>query len=169
MVAFLTALGLFVASFCVHAVLWRLRVPNNQTHALVVIFGLTPLVLTALLLLGPFSSHWQAIPLSDWAGIALFEIAATGCYLIVYTGIEEDSPSISLIWAMEGAGKLGCSREDLTQVITEERFIKPRVRALQRGGFLEETTGGQRLTARGRRAARTAMRLSRLFNIHDSV
>lgn len=169
MVAFLTAFGLFAASFCFHALLWRVHVPKRQTQALVVIFILTPLVLSALLLFGPLSSTWGALSLEDWVAIALFEITATGCYLIVYTGVEEDSPSISLIWAMKSTGGLGCSRQDLTRVITQERFIKPRIRALERDGFLETTAGGLRLTNRGRRAARFAVHLSRLFNIHDSV
>jgi len=169
MVAFLTAFSLFIASFGVQVVLWRIRVPRNQTRALLLVFGIAPLVLATFWLAGAAEFSWPVPSPADWIGIGLFHAAATGCYLIVYTGVEEDSPSITIINALEAAGNAGCSRAELASRITEDRFVRPRLLALKRGRFLEEAGDGRRLTARGRRAARTAVMLSRLFNIHESV
>jgi hypothetical protein len=168
MVALLTALGLFLASFGVHVLWWRARVPEGHLKALVIVFGLTPLLASALLL-GSTSSLWRMVTVSGWVGIALFHLGATGCYLITYTGVTEDSPSLAIVRALRRAKSAGCSRDELALQITEQKFVHPRLLALQRGGFLEQVAGGKRLTARGRRAALTAVRLSRLFNIHDSV
>ena len=42
MSSLLTAVGLFLAAFAAHLVVWRIRIPRRQTGALVLIFALVP-------------------------------------------------------------------------------------------------------------------------------
>ena len=99
----------------------------------------------------------------------MFYLGAIGCYLIAYTAVEETSPSLTIIRTLEAAGNTGCSLEELSSVITESNFVKPRLEALRRDGMVTGADGGFVLTRRGRQAAQTALLLSRIFNIQENA
>jgi hypothetical protein len=169
MVAFLTALGLLLASFAVHVLVWRVRLPRNQSGVLLLIFILVPVFLGTLM--GTAGRHhWGPEILGwDWAGILVFQGGATLSYLVVYTGIEEESPSLVIFRALHQNPEQGCARSELALLITEERFMRSRLQSLRSGGFVEPAPGGYRLTRRGRRTARAATILASIFNIRDSA
>lgn len=162
MTPFFLTLGLLVFAWIVHVVWWRISLPQHQSRALLLIFGAVAAIAAACY-------AWRGTPgVSgfDLPGMALFYAAAAGCYLLVYTGVEESSPSITIFRALEQAGALGLDEAELATHITNERFVKPRLQALQRDGMIAMTEAGGRLTARGRRMALLARRLAMLFNIH---
>jgi hypothetical protein len=98
----------------------------------------------------------------------VFYLGAVGCYLITYSGVEQTSPSLVIVRAIETAGNDGCSREELAALITEERFVRPRLEALRRDGMVIAVDGGFVLTRGGKRAAQLASVLSRVFNIREN-
>jgi hypothetical protein len=67
--------------------------------------------------------------------------------------------------ALQDAGPAGCSPGELSTVITDDNFVKPRIDALKRDGMLAAVAGGYVLTRRGKQAARLSLLLSRIFNI----
>lgn len=162
MTVLLFALGLFGLSWLVHFAWWRLQLPRHHTKALVLVFALTPLAIVAgLILLG----RANLFTLAEWASLGLFHAGASLCYLITYAGVEETSPSLVIIRALERAGNRGATRADLQPCITNEQFITPRLDSLTRDGFVQLESGAYRLTDRGRSAAKVALRLSALFNL----
>lgn len=168
MATLLIAVGLFLSAIAAHVVIWRFRVPRNQTRCLLLIFALAPLLLCAAAAAkSPFAP--RTLLAKDVAGIALFYLGAVGCYLITYAGVEETSPSLKLIRALEAAGGDGCTREDLAELITEEHFIEPRLRSLKSQRIIAETAEGIKLTSRGTRIARSAALLSGVFRIDEGV
>lgn len=166
MSALFFALALLLSAWGIHVVWWRWRLPRHHTAALLLVFALPLLAATGLWLGGNFhlGLKWADIP-----GIVLFYGAATACYLITYAGVEETSPSLVIIRTLEKAGNWGCSREELSSCITEERFILPRLVALQRDGLVQASGDGARLTPRGLWFARLATLLGRLFNLPEGV
>jgi hypothetical protein len=162
MTVLLSALGLFGLSWLLHFAWWRLRLPTHHTKALVVVFAGTPVAAAAALAL---SDNHAVFTSADWASLALFHMGASLCYLITYAGVEETSPSLVIIRALERAGKRGATRDDLQPCITDEQFITPRLDSLTRDGFVLLDHGSYRLTERGRSAARVAQRISSLFNL----
>jgi hypothetical protein len=169
MSAFLIASGFFFLSLTVHVGVWRLRLPKHHTRALLLIFALVPVVGAGVLLMMGRNPGWPGLQLADVPGMALFYLGATACYLITYAGVEEVSPSLLIIRALEAAPAKGCTRDELAALITKERFVLPRLRALQRDGLLAPADTGAALTARGLRAARVATRLAQIFNLHESA
>ncbi len=99
----------------------------------------------------------------------LFYVGATGCYLITYTGIEETSPSLALMRALERAGSSGCRLEDLEKVVTDDRFVKPRIEALVCAQLIVTSNGGYILTKKGMRIARLSLLISWTFNVKECV
>lgn len=166
MAALLSSLGLFAFAWLLHLLWWRCRLPRNHTAGLLVVFAAAPPIAT-LLWLACGSPHWFG--LQDLPGMALLYLGAVGCYLIAYTAIEETSPSLAIFSALQAAGSAGCTREQLSAVITDSNFIKPRLDALRRDGILEVVADGCILSPRGKKAAQLAMLVSRLFNIEKNA
>jgi hypothetical protein len=165
----LIAVGLFLSALAAHVIIWRVRIPRNQTRCLLLIFALTPLFLCAAAAATRSSIPMRPFFPGDVPGIALFYLGAVGCYLITYAGVEETSPSLKLIRALEAAAEDGCTRGDLAKLITEEHFVEPRLRALKRQGIIAETAEGNTLTGRGTLIARSAALLSAIFRIDEGV
>ena len=166
MVALLTSLGMYLVAIAVHVVWWKVRLPRHHTGALIVVFALTPVVAAAgwLVVLSPPALAWGDLP-----GMVLLYLSASGCYLITYAGVEETSPSLVIIRALERSMGRGCTREELETLITEDRFVRPRLEALKRDGFIENAGSGYRLSRRGVCIAVIIASLAQLFNIDDTA
>jgi hypothetical protein len=162
MAALLTPLALFGAAWVLHALWWRLAPPRRHTAALAALFAVVPLV--AAVAFPDCLPRAADLP----AALALY-LGAAACYLIVYTGIEQTSPTLVLVRALERAGPGGCSREDLAGLITDDLFVRPRLEALAMDGIVARGPGGWALTQRGRRAARAATWLARFFGIRENA
>lgn len=160
--ALLIAVGLFGFAWLLHLLWWRLRLPSNHSAALLLLFALAPFFILALWLVAGMP---RLVSLADIPGIALLYLGAVGCYLITYTAIEETSPSLAIFGALQAAGAAGCAREQLSTVITDSNFIKPRLDALRRDGMLKAAGDGYILSRRGKKAVGLALMISRLFNI----
>jgi hypothetical protein len=167
MTSLLFAVGLFLFAFAAHVALWRIRIPRHQTGTLVLVFVAAPVPAWAAVRLLETTGAPGHPPLSDLPSIALFYAGAACCYLITYAGVEEASPSLLIVRALEAAADKGSSRAELAAIITKERFVEPRIRALTEQGLTTITPAGSHLTARGIRVARLAGLLSRCFRIHD--
>lgn len=166
MTALLSSLGLFGFAWLLHLLWWRWQLPRNHTGALLVVFAAAPLIAT-LLWMASGGPHW--VGLRDIPGMALLYLGAVGCYLIAYTAIEETSPSLAIFGTLRAAGSAGCTSEELSGVITDSNFIKPRLDALRRDGILVAAADGYILSSRGKKAAHLAMLVSRLFNVEKNA
>jgi hypothetical protein len=166
MPALIVSLVLFFSALVAHVLWWKVRVPRHQTRGLLIVFGLIPVFGSVVWLV---TGGRPALAMGDLMGIALFYGGAMCCYLVVYAGVEEVSPSLTIIRALERAGPRGCTRSELASEITEERFIRPRLDALRRDGLIEVVPGGCRLTQPGLRVAELATALACAFGIHESA
>jgi hypothetical protein len=129
-VVFLAAAGLLTA-FAVHLAIWRLRVPRRTTIVLAAIFaaGLVTELLVARLLVPGFGWSECLYSTALYGAIAL-------TYLLLYTGIECDSPTLSLARYIALGGPNGRSRSDIDDFIRSHPFIQSRLKQLERGGFV---------------------------------
>ena len=166
MIALLASLALFGIAWLLHVAWWRLRLPRRHIAALLCLFAAVPI---------GAGFAWLALPLNSLlaaaevpAVLALY-LGAAACYLIVYTGVEQTSPTLVIIRALDSAPREGCSSADLARLITEDLFVRPRLEALALDGLLAPAGNGWSLTPRGRRAARIASFLARLFRIRESA
>jgi len=166
MAALLYGLTAFLLALAVHVLWWRWRLPRHHTAALLAVFAVPPLLAAAIWLL---HAPLPGLGPADLPGLVLFYLGAAGCYLITYAGVEETSPSLVIIRALEQAGPRGCSREELAAGVTAERFIHPRLAALKRDQLIAPGAGGATLTPAGHRIACLATILARLFNLNEGI
>ena len=147
-----TGLGLFAAVFCLHLALWRIRAPRRQFKALL---GLFYGSLLAVLILG-----WTSlIPAFRFAPaeavhLLLFFTGLTLSYIIVYSAVQVDSPSLVIVSGIAASGESGLERDALFAQLTDDILVRPRLEDLVRdnvvtfdGGVYRIRRGGGRFLA----------------------
>jgi hypothetical protein len=169
MLALLFAISLVLASFAVHVIVWRVRLPRRQTRALLLVFSLVPITVILAIVSGFAPGRFYSPVAAEIPAIALFYMGATCTYLITYYGIEDTSPSLTIIRAVQRSGTHGCSREELEVLLSESQPVESRLAALKSAGYLTPSGTGFLLAPRGMRAARAARFFAKLFNIHESA
>src|SRR5687768_7371144 len=131
MSALLASLGLFGIAWLIHVAWWRSAPPLRQSAALVWLFVAVPVAAAAALVLG----GPRLLPAEIPAALALYAGAAAS-YLIVYTGIEQSSPTLIIVRALARAQASGCSERELAEVVTDDVLLRPRMQALEMDGIV---------------------------------
>lgn len=137
-------LSFFIIAFILHFTIWKIRVPRRQINALLMFFFGT-LALSILL-----SSLFVGIGLLEYLQIILLFTSLTAAYIITYSAIEVDSPSLSLMLAFSAAGRAGLVMEDIYKFMTDEKLVIPRINDLVRDKLITDDYGKYRLTRSGK-------------------
>jgi hypothetical protein len=144
----------FALSLTVQLVVWRIRIPVRQAKALLVLFAASPFLLLAALVLasGPFPAVGVLmIPRGPWEILhtALLVGSLTGAWLITYSAVEVDSPSLHIVHAVAAAGDSGIAETELRALFPDELLLYPRIDDLVTDRMVEVDAGAYRLTAKG--------------------
>jgi hypothetical protein len=137
---FLTSVGLFLVAFVVHLIIWRLKLPRAHIKALLLIFG----AIFCAWLLVSIVRPWR---IAEVLHVTLFYWSMSLCYVITYTAIEADSPTLSLIRFLVEARTEGRSKDAVAQFMVSRPFVRARLGALARAGLIREE--GSRYVATG--------------------
>lgn len=138
MALFLITAAVFLVGLVVHLILWRVRMPRHHTSALLVIFAVIFLLAIPVLL--------GAVPAwPDRLRIALLYLAASLCYVITYSAIEGDSPTLSLMRLLDHKGDAGLPVAEVDHFLARRPFVKARLSALILSGHVREEGGRYRL------------------------
>src|SRR5260370_16204660 len=126
MEVFLVGTGLFVIAFLIHVAVWNFRVPRRQATTLLLVF-VTVGTAGAL-------GHWTyngsggltLAPLRVALSL-LFYFSACAIYFLLFSAIEVDSPTMTLIGIIRRNGARGTSREQLMQEMAGRPLVRPRL------------------------------------------
>jgi hypothetical protein len=161
----LFSVELFLSAFVIHWLIWRVRVPRRQTRALLLIFlGALAVGLAGILLL-PNPKDWTPIHFWEWVQVALFHVSLTLAYIVIYSTLEEHSPTLTLVKYVADAGNSGRSQGDLETFMDGIQSLGSRLDALRRDDMVTEECGLFRLTAKGSRWAQVFHFWRRLLHI----
>jgi hypothetical protein len=119
------SVGLLAVAFAVHVVVWRLRVPARQGRALVAVFGVVGVAgFLFASFVGPFdlSARPLMLPVAvmTYVGCALV-------YLILFSAIEADSPTLTILGMIRRAGSMGVSEAVLAAALREHDVVRVRI------------------------------------------
>ena len=82
--------------------------------------------------------------------VALFVTAFTLAYMITYSAIEADSPTLLMIRTIAAAGDKGIARDDFFATLSDAVLVDPRLRDLITDRMAVLAEGKYRLTGKGR-------------------
>ena len=134
MSVFLSGTGLFVLALAVHVILWKVRLPKHHTPALLGIFFL------ALLPGFPLAMS-QGLTVIDTLHASLLYISLSLCYVITYSAIEGDSPTLSLMMFVAEKPANGRTLQEIESFFAARPFIRARISALLHSSLVREENG----------------------------
>jgi len=143
------AIGCLAAAFGFHLLWWRLRLPQSQLKALLVVFFITWSVVCAFAWIGNcgFLSLGKGGAFVGFPYFSLLYWSAALCYVITYSAMEGDSPTLSLTRHLHARGAEGVSHEEIEEFFRQRPFVGARVKALVTDDIFIEEEGGYRLSA----------------------
>ena len=127
-------LSLFCLAFVIHLIVWRIHLPTRQIKTLVQLFIV--ILILGILALWLFPPSFRFLQLSgpesfwEYIHIYLFFVSLTLAYMITYTAIEADSPSLVLIMKVSEAGSEGLDSKKLEQMMSDDILVIPRLEDL---------------------------------------
>jgi len=159
---------LFVVAFIFHLIIWKIRLPKRQIKALLLIFfgililGLLNLWSNTL----PLKGLRVAVPLTmaEYLHIALFFTSLTLAYVVTYTALEVDSPSMVMVINIANAGPEGLDKTAFEKTLTDDILVTPRLRDLVTSEVTYMDGNKYRLTPKGIMLARIFVFYRKLMN-----
>lgn len=143
----------FFSFFLIHLAVWKIKLPVRQTKVLLLIlFGGLAASLAAFALAPSFSLLGIGVPAGagELLATALYVTSFILAYMITYSAVEADSPTLVMIKAVADAGAAGLRKEDFFTATNDEVLVEPRLRDLLTDRMAVIVAGRYSLTAKGR-------------------
>ena len=143
----------FFCALLVHFSVWKIYLPRRQLDFLLKFFLLFLVFCIIVLKFTPkFSLFGIDAPqnIFDYLSFCLFYISAMLSYIISYSALEADSPSMVIVLKVEKAGRAGIAIEELERDMTNETLLLPRIKDLERDGLAVLKNNRYRITSKGR-------------------
>ena len=147
MIVFLMSITTWISAWFVHLILWHVHLPKAQIKMLLAVFFFgwcAAIVLTTTTNWGFYGSG-EGIALFGFLYFSLLYWSAALCYVITYSAMEGDSPTLSLARYLHRKGDKGVCHEEVEEFFRQRPFIGARVRALVTDRILIEESNGYRL------------------------
>lgn len=150
MTVFLAGAGLLFASLIVQLLVWRLALPRSQTLGLLLIFALVPPCVLGAAALG---GHGLSLPAPEAARLVLGYVSFALAYVVLYSAIEHQSPTLAIVLRVAQEGSGGCPSSELFASFAREDPMSNRIDAMELGGYVQLDGDVVKLTSHGRRYA----------------
>ena len=131
---FLTSCVLLVVALLLHVGVWRIRLPKHHTRTLLSLFAM---VLCAWVVF----AHFGGLKLHEIAHVTLYYVSLSLSYVITYSAIEGDSPTLNLMRLLAQQGESGMSHDEIRAFFEARPFVQARLNALLRDGLVREQNG----------------------------
>jgi hypothetical protein len=133
----------FAGAWAIHFLVWRVRLPKSQLKALLLIFSSVWAVVVAASL----AAGWPIKAVVEFLYFSLIYWSAALCYVITYSAMEGDSPTLSLTRHLHRRGEEGISHDEIEEFFRQRPFVGARVKALVTDNVFIEEQSGYRLSA----------------------
>lgn len=144
------SLSMLFVFFLLHVILFRYFQGLRKTLVLVV---LSFIVLGIGVGLGPYIPLWRNLLPESFLEILLllqFHLFMTLTYIICYSAIEQQSPSIMIIKKVHAAGDSGSSVESIEHLVDDTFLAEQRIEPLIRSGMTARSGENLILLSKGR-------------------
>lgn len=147
----LLGISIVSISFLIHLIVWKIRLPKRQTGSLLIIFfGILTVSLLCLRYAANFmEARYVPVNLSEYMQIIFFCASLSLAYVITYSALEADSPSLTMMRVIADAGPSGLEKERFNELMTDDILVKPRIRDLVRDGMVYLDAGRYKITPKG--------------------
>jgi len=168
MVVLLSGVGLFLLALFIHIMIWRIRPPQRQLGALVLVFfglGLG----AVLLLFSPWGAGIRSGFASLWITLVFLVFGSlSSVYFILFSAVEGKSPSLTMIDQIYWRGQQGIGRDELLTELAGYSFTQARINDMLRDGLAVMDGDKLRATKRGRALVRLILTYRQLLGRREA-
>ena len=171
MIVLFIGVSLFFISLSLHIFIWRFSIPRNQRRTLLIIFililvlGMSSIIIIDTII-GLFKIN-TSILLIQVIHIVLLYTGLTLAYIVTYSALEVDSPSLVIINIIVN-NKEGISVKDLYRNLTDDMLLKPRLEDLSKENMAIKIDDIYYITQKGANMARLFNSYRKILNISAS-
>ncbi len=161
-------LTIFCLAFMVHLIVWKIRLPKRQVKTMLLLFFAT--LLSSIIILWNAPASFKLLNLTapdniwEYLHICIFFISLTLAYMITYSALEADSPSLVMVMAINNAEPDGLDKKRFEELMSDQTLVMPRINdiLIDRMAFMD----GDRycLTSKGALMARIFIFYRKLIN-----
>jgi len=145
----LLGIMLLASSFFIHLAWWRIALPKHHTNALLLVFGVSPLVVISLLCLA--IPQWAPTNAPQWIRLLLFYIPFSLTYIGCYSMLEIKSAALSMVEQIDASGESGLSIPELKASYAGDDMMHTRLNQMKASRMIGEENNIFRLLPKGRR------------------
>jgi hypothetical protein len=157
---------LFGLSLVLNFVIWRIHLPKRQAKIIFLLFA--GALFCGSYILWKFSQELSLLGLRPPGALAqylqlwMYYVSLTLAYMITYSAIEADSPSLIIIMKIYEAGSSGLAKESLERAMNDRVLIEPRLKDLLVDKMADFQEGKYRITKKG-------VLIARLFTFYRGL
>ena len=126
-----TTSTLLALAWVIHLFVWRIRLPRHQIRALLLTFA-------SVFTIWMFTLTQGSTSLLDALQISLLYGSVSFCYIITYSAIEGDSPTLSLMNLLSEKKDVGLPEHEIREFLSQRPFVKARLAALIHSGLVRK-------------------------------
>jgi hypothetical protein len=153
----LTMVGaMLVAEFLLHFIIWKVRLPKNQTLSLLIICS-------AVYCFWLPASLTRMATLPDLVRVSLCYFPVSLSYISLYSVIEMDSPTLSLMCYIAAAGAEGVAAKDAADFLGRRPFFRARMAALFASGLVKVSNDRYVVAGQGSVAFRVILGFRKIY------
>ena len=173
MTVLILGFSLFSISLLLHIVIWRFSIPKNQRRRVLLIIFLSILILGMIIIhfvdirIGLFKIN-NPLLMVNIIHIVLLYMALTLAYIVTYSGIEVDSPSLVIIHIISENDKEGIPLSQLYNYLNDDILVKPRVDDLIKDDMAIKVDDKYFTTYKGANMARLFNLYRKILNVSES-
>jgi hypothetical protein len=135
----LFAITLLLLAFVIHVFWWHIRMPRSATLALLFLFT------TVIALFITFSS----LTTHQLVELMLLYSSCALVYVILYSAIEQQSPTLAIVEFIHRFGEEGCDESALYQHVCPDEEMTKRLQVMQQSGWVKTHDGHSYLSQKG--------------------
>lgn len=135
---------LFVIALLTHLAVWRIRYPRNPIKVLVLLFGVVALLGVI------FLSLRTSYTIAQYLHIIMLFFSLFTCYLLTYSAIQADSPSLVIVLRISEAGKNGLPSGSIKESLGDNLLVEPRLKDLVEARLVDLNNSVYKINKKGR-------------------
>ena len=114
----------FIVAFFVHVVWWRFSKPTNTTLTITLIFGFSVFVVWVMIVGFGIPQVFSYASPADHTLILFLALALSVSYISTYPALENDSPTLRVVFVISKYGSVGISEHALYKMFSNEDLVQ---------------------------------------------
>ena len=152
MVVLISGLALFFLAYSIHVTVWRVRPPRHEWRTLIFVFSGFAAVALAVVLCGSETQR-LGLTLPRLALTLLLFGGLSIVYLILFSALQADSPTLTMIRLIRHRRSDGITTAELSANFTSRSYPRERLDRMIEDGLVQSVDGRLRIAPHGKRFA----------------